>query len=198
MKIVECKQMSPAWYAVKCGLPSASSYDKIVTSKGESSKSKTNYLYRLAGETVTGVRTETYQSSIMEAAIVMEAEAREMYELITGNEVYQVGFCMADNERTGASPDGLIREDGQLEIKCPLLHTHIDYLLKKKLPTAYIQQVQGQLFVTGREWCDFMSYYPGIKPLIIRVERDKAFILRLENELIKFYRELDLLIETIK
>jgi len=86
-----------------------------------------------------------------------------------------------DNVEAGASPDGLIGEDGLLEIKCPLAHTHVGYLREGVLPPKYIPQVQGQLWVTGRQWCDFVSYHPELKIMIVRVERDDSYIFTLAN-----------------
>ena len=127
---------------------------------------------------------------------MLEAEAREMYEFITGQTVVQVGFCLSNG--CGASPDGLVGDNGILEIKCPLIYTHVSYLLENKVPTDYFQQVQGQLAVTGRQWCDFMSYYPGLKPLIIRATRDEAFISALNRELSAFNDDLQAVINYIK
>jgi putative phage-type endonuclease len=198
MKVYNLEQRSPEWYALKAGLPSASNFDKIVTSKGVESKQQKQYLYKLAGEKLLGKTEDGYRNSIMEKAIILEEEARNMYSLITSQEVEQVGFCLDDSGLYGVSPDGLVGDDGLLEIKCPLLSTHIEYLLNNKLPTEYFQQVQGQLMVTGRKWCDFMSYYEGIKPFIIRVNRDEAFINCLQNSLQTFCQELAELIEKIK
>lgn len=196
MKIIECIQGSPEWVAVRCGIPSASNFDMIVTSKGEPSKQREKYLFRLAGETITGIPEESYKNGAMERGIVMEEEARQLYQLATGGEVKQVGFCLADGY--GASPDGLIGDNGCLEIKCPTMAVHVGYLLDNKLPTEYLQQAQGQLLATGREWCDFVSYYPGLKPLIIRVVRDEKFIKSLAIELEIFVKELKEVVEKIR
>uniref|UniRef100_A0A6H2A1P6 Putative exonuclease n=1 Tax=viral metagenome TaxID=1070528 RepID=A0A6H2A1P6_9ZZZZ len=195
MKIITCEQGSPEWYACKVGIPSASNFDKLITTKGEVSKQRTKYLYQLAGETITGVSEETYQNGAMQRGTILEAEAREFYQLITGEEVLQVGFCLA--EGFGASPDALVGEKGVLEIKCPIMSTHIGYLLDNVLPTEYIQQVQGELLATGRDWVDFLSYYPGIKPLIIRVNRDEKFLKALRVELEVFVMELKDLVKKI-
>ena len=196
MKIIDCIQGTPEWYAAKCGIPSASSFDKIITTKGEPSKQRTKYLYQLAGESITGISEESYTNGNMQRGKIMEDEARQFYTLITGQEVVQVGFCLA--EGAGASPDGLVGEPGALEVKCPLLATHVGYLLDNTLPTEYFQQTQGQLLVTGREWVDFMSYYPGLKPLIIRVMPDEKFIKALKIELELFCAELKDIINKIK
>jgi hypothetical protein len=153
----------------------------------------------LAGESITGKKTETYQSAAMTRGIEMEPEARALYEMLTDNEVQQVGCCYKDEKKNYlCSPDGLIDPDGGWEGKCPLIHTHVEYLLKNKLPTAYIQQVQGSLFITGRKWWDFTSYFPGLPMLIVRVKPDKEFHAKLKKELDKFVVELAAMIKKLK
>jgi putative phage-type endonuclease len=192
MVIVDCIQGSEEWFAERVGRPSASRFSEIITTTGQPSKQAEKYLHELAGERVVGFKAETYINANMARGIEMEAEARQLYELMSGVEVEQVGICYQDEERKyGASPDGLVGESGLLEIKCPTLHVSVKYLLAGSLPTDYFQQVQGQLFVTGREWVDFMSYYPGLKPMVVRVQRDEKFIAALKNELDAFCDRLD-------
>lgn len=192
MIIIECQQGQEQWQSVRCGIPSASNFDKLVTSKGELSKQWEKYLYTLAGERLIGNKAESWQSEAMKRGTEMEAEARQLYELITGNTVKQIGFAYYDDRKLyGCSPDGLIDPDGLLELKCPTLAIAVEYLLKGKLPTEYFQQVQGQLLCTQRKWVDFMSYYPGLKPFLIRVERDEKFITQLKLSLENFCHELD-------
>jgi len=191
MIISTCEQGTPEWFAIKAGVASASNFDKIVTTKGELSKQSTKYLYQLAGERITGIREQGYQSASMERGTQLEDEARRLYSLVTGLSIEQVGFVYLDDKKlVGASPDGLVGSDGLLEIKCPEIHTQVGYLLEKCLPMTYFQQVQGQLFVTGRKWCDFVSYYPQLRPLIVRVERDEVFIGKLKTALDSFCDEL--------
>lgn len=196
MKIIEVQQGSPEWYKARCGVPSASAFDKILCIDGKPSKQRTKYLYQLVGETITGIPEETYTNGTMQRGKEMEAEARKLYEIVTGETVQEVGFCLSKG--FGASPDGLVGEKGLLEIKCPALATQVGYLLDNTLPNDYFQQTQGQLLVTGREWLDFVSYYPGMKPLIIRVTPDKEFQEALKTELAKFCAELKELVKKIK
>ena len=198
MITIDCEQLSPEWYKLRAGVPSASNFDKLITSKGETSKQRIKYMYTLAGESIIGEKEESYQNAAMQRGIELEAEARGMYDLITGEEVTQVGFCMNDNKEYGCSPDGLVGEDGLIEIKCPVLSTQVEYLIRKTLPTAYIQQVQGQLFITGRKWLDFVSYYPAMNPLIVRVLPDLEFHKKLAIELNLFCAELKEIITKIQ
>ena len=193
MQVINVVQGTPEWFAVRLGIPTASCFDQIVTTKGDPSKSKQKYMYKLAGESITGKSEEQYQNAAMLRGIELEPEARALYQVVSDKVVNKVGFCLSDGY--GASPDGFVGDKGMVQIKCPSLAVHVGYLLENKLPTDYFQQVQGELFVAEREWIDFLSYYPGIKPLIIRVERDDKFITALQTELKSFIQELK---ETIK
>lgn len=192
MKILEHIQRSPEWYASRKGIPTASDFDKIITSTGMQSKQRQKYLHQLAGERLGGICDDSYQSFAMLQGIEKEAEARALYELLH-EPVQEVGFCLSDCGRFGCSPDGLIGEYGLVEIKCPIISTHIEYILKYKdeCPTDYFQQTQGQLLVTGRKWVDFVSYFPGLPPLIIREEPNEVFQRLLKKELESFLKELD-------
>jgi len=198
MQMFDCEQGSQAWFDLRCGRPTASKFNKIVTSKGEPSDQRKAYLYQLAGEAVAGAMEKSYQSADMQRGIIMEEEARNLYTVVH-EKVTKAGFCLADGPyKYGCSPDGLVGEAGVLEIKCPKASTHVKYLLVNKLPAEYFQQTQGQLLVTGREWIDFCSYYPGIKPLIIRVTPDEKFLSALRVELSVFCQELQDIIDKIK
>lgn len=200
MKIINCEQGSEEWFSARCGIPSASNFDKIVTLKGEPSKQREKYLFTLAAERISGKKEETYSNFAMQRGIELEDEARKYYEMDKNVEIEQVGFCLSDDGTYGCSPDGLVYpEDGHglVEIKCPLAHTHIGYLIDGKMPSTYFQQVQGQILVTGADWCDFISYYPGVKPFLIRVKKDEVFIKKLENELKLFTKELNEIVKKI-
>lgn len=198
MKILELEQRSPEWYAARKGIPTASEFDKIITTDGKQSKQRTKYMYHLAGERLGGIVDESYQSFAMIQGIEKEAEARSLYELLN-EPVKEVGFCVSDCGRFGCSPDGLIGEEGGIEIKCPLMSTHVEYLLKcqEEMPSDYFQQVQGSLLVSGRKWWDFVSHYPGLKALIIREEPNDVFQRLLKRELELFCEELDELVKRI-
>jgi putative phage-type endonuclease len=170
------EQGSPEWFAIRAGIPTASCFSKIVTSTGAISKSIKDYAMQLAGEKIIGTPEQPgFKSHWMERGNEVEGEAREYYEFIKDVKVNEVGFVSLDDPMCGGSPDGLVGNDGGLEIKCPKLSTHVKYLIAGKLPAEYHRQVHGYLFVTGLDWWDFMSYYPGMKEFIIRVYRDDEF-----------------------
>jgi len=190
--IDDISQGSSEWFQLKAGVPSAGSFDKIITTKGEPSKQRQKYLYQLAGETITGQKESTYQNQNMLNGTERETTSRMVFEMLHEVEVQEVGFVFYDERKDrGASPDGLIvdRREG-LEMKNPIMSTHIDYLLRGKLPTDYICQVQGSLYVTGYDAWWFSSMYVGLPPLILRVERDEKFIGVLSREMDAFCQEL--------
>ena len=200
MQILTCDQRSPEWYAARLGVPSASEFDKIITQKGEPSKQAQKYLYRLVGERLSGKPEETYTNGAMQRGVELEGEARSFYQLVHDVVVEQVGFCKTEGKTVyGCSPDGLIGQDGGLEIKCPNMATHVSYLINPdSLLSDYFQQVQGGLLVTGRKWWDLLSYYPGIKPLVIRIEPDKTFQKALAGALKDFCLELETTTKKLK
>jgi hypothetical protein len=198
MVIVECEQQSKEWFDTKVGIPSAASFDQIITTKGEPSKSRQKYMYQLSGEIILGNKVETYTNAAMQRGNELEPEARQAFEFIHDVQVRKVGFVFYDEQKKyGCSPDGLMTDTG-LEMKCPLLHTHIGYLLDNKLPTDYFQQVQGGMFITGFKYWYFMSYYPGLPPLILTINRDEKFIDKLKAELDSFCLELSTVVEKLK
>ena len=198
MIIIDCEQLSPEWFATKVGIPSAASFDQIVTTKGEPSKSRQKYMYQLAGEIILGSKVETYVNAAMQRGTELEPEARKAFEFIHEVVVKKVGFVFMDEQkRYGASPDGLL-EDAGLEMKCPQIQTHVGYLLDNKLPTDYFQQVQVGMLVTGFKSWYFMSYFPGLPPLIKLVERDDGFCGKLKFELDRFCLELAEIVNKLK
>ena len=196
MKIIECEQRSAEWHQARSGVPSASEFDKIVTSDGSPSKQRQKYMYELVGEKLGALPEEGYTNNWMKRGTELEPQAREMYARDV-SPVVQVGFCLHD-EGFGCSPDFLVNEDGMGQVKCPSLAVHVEYLIGQKLPTDYVQQVQGELLVTGRKYNDFISFYPNLKPLVVRCYRDEVFISRLRAELLKFISELNELTEKLR
>ena len=196
MEIINVEQRSPEWYKARLGIPTSSNFDKLITTDGKPSKQRIKYIYQLAGERITGQPTDTYSNGIMERGREIEEEARRFYELLNDVEIQKTGFFLSNGY--GASPDGLVGKDGIIEIKCPLIHTHIEYILSNVLPKIYFQQVEGLLLVTERKWCDFVSYYPGLKPLIVRVERDEKFIPLLREQLDLTCKEIEEVTKKLK
>lgn len=190
--IDDIEQGTPEWHELRCGIPTSSCFDKIVTpAKGELSAQSSTYLHELLAEWLSGEPGDSFSSRWTERGTELEPQARAYYAFERDADVRQVGFVFADSTRmVGCSPDGLVDDNGLLEFKCPKPSTHIGYLLAGKLPTTYRAQVQGSLMVTGRQWCDFVSYCPGLPPLIVRVDRDAEFIAKLRAALATFTSRL--------
>jgi hypothetical protein len=185
--IISCPQGSPEWHYLRLGTVTGTGFAKVLC-KG---KGRGDYMDVLVEELRTMSPREAYVSTHMEHGTAWEPIARLVYEAVTQRTVDEVGFIIKD-DYIGISPDGLVGDCGAIEIKCPLLSTHQGYIEKNRCPPKYKAQVQGILWVTGRKWCDFMSYCPTAKQrvLIVRVERDESYIRNLENETNKFVAEL--------
>lgn len=153
----------------------------------------------LAGERITRVPATVFVTPAMQRGTDLEPEARDLYVKETGNQVEETGFWQhPELDFVGASPDGLVGDDGLLEIKCPMLETHIGYIEDYIVPEDYRPQMALQMACTGRKWCDFVSYYPGLPPFIIRYERDEAFIHEVLDNIKKLNAEVNDLVKKIK
>lgn len=187
----DLEQRSPEWFALRLGKPTASAFDKVITPTGKPSSQAEAYANLLLAEWITGQPGGMEANQWMQRGTDTEPEARAYYELETGAECRKVGFISTDSGRIGCSPDALVGDDGMLEIKVPAPHTHIEYLLSGDMPPKYKPQVQGQIYVSEREWCDFLSYHPDMPPVLVRVERDEAFIRELARILDDFCGRLE-------
>jgi len=191
------EQRSPEWYAIRLGRVTASRVADIVArTKTGYSTSRMNYMAELICERLTGVQGASYASAAMQWGTETEPMARAAYEGIVGDLVIETGFVPHGSiPMAGASPDGLIGDDGLVEIKCPITATHIETLLGQSVPGRYNTQMQWQMACTGCKWCDFVSYDPrmpeGMQIVIKRVERDNVAIAELEREVVNFINELD-------
>jgi predicted phage-related endonuclease len=188
--IDDIQQGTPGWMALKAGVPSASEFDKILSPTGKASTQAEKYRNQLIGERLLGTKPESYKSQAMIEGSLKEDEARALFSMLKGVECKQVAFCFENNKRYGCSPDAILDLSG-LEIKCPELHTHVQYLMDAKLPTTYISQVQGSMLVSGYSHWFFMSYYPGLPELIIDVPRDDKYCAQLKVSLEMFCDELE-------
>jgi putative phage-type endonuclease len=191
------EQGTPEWQALRIGKLTASRVaDMLATVKAGESMSRKNLRADLIAERLTGSKTESYSNSAMNWGVETEPQARAAYEVFSYNFVDQVAFV--DHQTIpnfGCSPDGLVGDDGLIEIKCPNTSTHLEYIETRKPPSKYLTQIMSQMSVTGRQWCDFVSFDPrlpdGLKLLVVRIERDEDAIAKLEAEAIKFLAEVD-------
>lgn len=192
----EAGQGTDEWYKARYGKPSASNAKKLVTSKGGPSKSLKGYAVELAADRFAGKNVDSFEGNAWtERGNELEDSARSLYELVNDCTVVESGFITDDKEQYGASPDGLINDDGLVEFKCLKASNHISAIMyhKKhgKPPTDYIAQVQMQMFVIGRTWTDLMFFHPDLPELIIRIEPDLDFHKVLESQLAEVIKERD-------
>ncbi len=202
MRVIDCEQNSDQWWTEKLGKPSASKAFMLMANIGKPDKQRklrNGYLYELAAEVVTKKRVDGYQNDNMLIGNEREAESRMLYEMIYGVEVEQVGVVYKDVKKEFlCSPDGIVNNEYGLELKNVLPKTQVKYLLENVVPSEYIAQIQFSLYVTGFKFWEFMSYSPGLRPLIIRVTRDEKFLTALEAELKVFCRELKEVVKKVK
>lgn len=192
----EIIQGSDAWKALRLGKVTASRVaDVVAKTKTGYSASRANYAAQLIAERLTGMPAESFSNAAMQHGTETEPEARAAYEFYQGVTVKEVAFVAHPKiEQAGCSPDGLVGNDGLVEIKCPNTATHLETLLGQTVPSKYMAQMQFQMACTGRAWCDFVSYDPrmpeNMRLFIRRVERDETHIYVLETEIASFLLEL--------
>jgi len=198
------EQGTDEWKRIRLGKVTASGVaDVLAKTKSGVSASRGNYLIKLALQRITGEFEDGFTSEAMQWGIDNEAQARVAYEVKSSNFVDQVAFIDHPNINWfGASPDGLINDDGLVEIKCPNSATHWSYIKANEPPLKYYIQMQAQMACTGRDWCDFVSFDPRMpdrsKLFIKRVMRDTHFVMRMESEVIEFLSEVEAEVNLMK
>lgn len=191
------EQGSEEWFTIRIGKVTASRVaDVIAKTKTGYSASRDNYMAQLVCERLTSQKGESFTNAAMQHGTDTEPLARAAYEALKDVLVDEVGFVPHPTiKMAGASPDGMVGDDGLLEIKCPNTATHIETLLSESVPGKYFTQMQFQLSCTGRQWCDFVSFdnrLPEELQLFVkRVPRDEVFIRLIEAEIVQFIAELD-------
>lgn len=196
IEILDCEQGTPEWLQARMGMPTASMFGAVMA-KGEG-KVRRSYMMKLAGEIITGEPVETYSNDDMERGKVAEPELLDRYAFQTDNFVRRVGFIR--NGTKGWSPDGLIDDDGAVEIKSAAPHVLLDILDTGKPPTKHTPQCQGGLWVGDRKWIDLVIGSTSKKlPLFIyRHHRNEAEIKKIAGEVAAFNVELRAFVERIR
>jgi YqaJ-like viral recombinase domain len=177
VKIIDCQQNTTAWMLARCGVVTASEVDALVTPlwKARAGAGVQTYLYQKLSERVMGYIEEGPASSFaMTQGQIVETIAVPWYEFAHDVKINRVGFCVSDDGKIGCSPDGLIGDEGGIEIKSPQPKQHLRYLLEGVVPADYVAQVQFSLYVTGRKWWKFVSYNTHLPALVVHVEPDQA------------------------
>ncbi|HUD74947.1 MAG TPA: YqaJ viral recombinase family protein [Terracidiphilus sp.] len=192
-----------AWKMSRLGRATASRVKDVIaeTKKGPST-SRRKYLIELLAERLTGMPAKQFVSEAMLWGNSTEPQARAAYEQSTGKTVEQVWFIDHPTiPMSGASPDGLVGDDGLLEIKCGETATHLTFLLEKKINPDHVTQMQWQMATTGRKWCDYASFDPrlpvALQLSVVRVPRDDAAIEAMEKAVIEFLAELDAAVKSL-
>ena len=192
----EIVQGTDEWKRLRLGKVTASRVaDVIAKTKSGFSASRSKYAAQLIRERLTGVPVESYTNVAMQWGTETEPEARSAYEFNRAETVVEVPFVPHPTiGDSGASPDGLVGDDGLIEIKCPETDTHIETLIGAAVPGKYVTQMQWQMACTGRKWVDFVSYDPrmpeSMRFFCQRVHRDDAIIEELEKEIVTFLNEV--------
>ncbi|NYS09359.1 hypothetical protein PBR31_00052 [Xanthomonas phage PBR31] len=189
------EQRTDEWYAARLGRATASNFGKVLAKiKTGEAADRRNYRAQLVIERLTGNRQEGYSNAAMQWGTEQEPFARIAYMADRGLDVQEIGFIQHETLMAGCSPDGLIGTDGLIEIKCPVSATHIETLKTQHMPLEHMPQVQGQMWIAGREWCDFVSYDPRmpekLQMFVQRVPRDEQYIKALAFEIERFLKEV--------
>ena len=198
------EQRSDEWFEARLGKVTASKIADVMSTlkTGKEAITRKNYRIQLVSERLTNKKADSFINDAMRIGIEREEDARTTY-MFKHNDVEEVGFVDHPTiPMSGASPDGLVGDEGLIEIKCPLTTTHTDTLISGKAPSKYIPQMQWQMACTGRKWCDFVSYNPdfpeNLQLFVVRVERDDTLIEELEDGVKEFLSEVDETVTKLK
>lgn len=189
-----CEQGSEEWLRLRMDVPTASMFGSVMA-KGKG-KARRTYMHKIAGQIITGQLVESFETKTTKRGHEMEIKALNLYRFQQEVEVDPIGFML--NGKKGASPDGGVGSDGLVEVKSKAPHILIDVLLSGEMPDEHKPQVQGQLLVAEREWCDFIAYYDRMPMLIKRIYRDDAYCRELNSAINVFNYELKELVEKLE
>src|SRR6266566_2588750 len=182
----DVEQRSEAWDRLRLGIPTSSDFAKIVTPSREPSKQWQALAYQKIAERLLARKIDHYTSPAMERGQIVEEAAANWYEFDQNVSTQKIGFITDNAVTMGCSPDRFVGTIGLLEVKCPLPHTQIQYLLTGKAQRQYMPQLQGQLLIAEREWVDILCWHDELPRTVVRVQRDEHFIALLRSELRKF------------
>jgi len=197
VRIIDCIQGSDEWFALRAGRATASEFSSILA-KGQG-KSRASYLRKVAAERLTGKPSpEGFKGAYLDRGHELEPFARAAYETAKSVMVDQVGLILHDDLMVAGSPDFLVGDEGGGEIKCVIPTAQMDTILAGGYPSEHKAQIQGNIWISGRKWWDFVSYCPEMPPHLqlytFKVERDPDYIAVLEKEVRLFLAEVDALL----
>lgn len=193
MKILEMEQGTMEWGLARLGRPTASRFNKLLTEKTlKPSASQKDFLVELLAEWLMGQPLDEWESLLSRRGTDLEEDARLFYEFRFNADVSQVGLVLTDCEKVAGSPDGLVDDDGGLELKCPGPKMHVAYMLDPDgFEIKYRHQCQGLLWLTGRNYWDLMSFHPSLPEVVRRLEPNLDYFQKLEDVLWPFVERLD-------
>lgn len=206
MKFIECAQGTTEWFAARCGKITASCFADAISrcsrksgarDVGDPTAVAERYAADLAIERISGkMHGEPPKAWVLERGHQMEAAARMHYESRTGAFVTEAGIAVTDDGLFGYSSDGLVNDDGLIEVKAPIDSAKILHILATGDTSEYDHQMQGGMWITGRSYCDFLMYVPDLAPVgkdlfVKRVFRDEAFI----DDMVLCLAEFDKLVQ---
>jgi putative phage-type endonuclease len=197
------EQRTAEWFQARVGKATASRFKDVMAKlkNGSPAAARINYLVDIATERLTKSATPHYSNSAMQWGVTHEASARIVYEQRRQLQVEETGFIQHQELDAGASPDGLVDWDGLIEIKCPYNSSVHVMTWMDGMPEDHVAQVQGQLWITGRQWCDFISFDPRMPPAlqlyVERIGRNDSYIAGLETEIRKFLIDVDTMVATL-
>ena len=198
LEIIDCEQGTDEWLRHRMKIPTASEFSVVLArgKNGAPSKTRATYMRKLAGEIICDEPMESYSNKAMERGKLLEPDIRNLYCMMAKCDVRRVGFLR--NGRRGASPDGLIGNDGMLEIKSEAPHLLIETMFADELPPEHYAQLQGGLLISEREWIDLAVGYKKMPLFTKRTGRDEPYIKILNDEIDRFNEELDALVRRVK
>jgi len=194
LEVFNCEQGTPEWRACRMGIPTASEFHSVLA--GGQGKVRRTYMMKLLGERLTGEPMEAFANAHTQRGQTLEDEARKLYvrDRWIDMRVHKVGFARRNIPGVGlvgCSPDALVDDDGMIEIKTKLPHLQLEAILAKRCPPEHMAQCQGALWITGRQWLDFISYWPGLPLFITRVLPDPEYVAKLFDTVGTFNAELE-------
>lgn len=207
MQVINCHQGTPEWHAARCGVITASNFADCCQKlkSGDFSAKAKQYAFRLAVERLSGrlLDEDKFETFEMRRGRELEPEARYRHEKKIGKFIQQTGIVVTDDRLFGASVDGFIDNDGQSEYKCFISPASLMPIILDGDISDCEYQVQGQLWVTGRKWCDFVLYCPSLESIgrdltVFRVNRNEDFIEKMEKDLLGFNALVELFQEKLK
>ena len=198
LKVIDCEQGTPEWLENRLGIPTASRFEDMMKrcrDKKSMGKVAEKYAYELAAQRITEELPEGFTTSHTQRGNDVEPYVVELYEERTGNKCNILGFIR--NEYAGYSPDRLVGDKGCIEVKTKKPELHIECIIGGEVPSEHMKQIQGGLWVSGREWCDFVCYSPKLPLFIRRVYRDEKMIEQIEHSAIEFNKYIDDIVEKV-